>query len=252
MKPPLALQLYTVRELLAQDFIGTMEKIAAIGFVGVETAFFEDISLNRAAQVIEDLGLQVPAVHCDIALGDKQKDVLELAETFNCQRLVWHGWPQDADYSSVEGVKRLAERYNGANSVARANGCSFGIHNHWWEFEEVEGTYPYQILLAEMDESIFFEVDTYWVKVAGSDPAKIVKELGERAPLLHLKDGPGKKDEPKLAAGTGVMDFPTILQNAEAPEWLIWEMDDCAADMLVAVEQSYQYLTEQGLAKGKV
>lgn len=251
MTPPLALQLYTVREHLAQDFIGTMEKVAAMGFVGVETAFFEDISLNHAAEVIKDLDLQVPSVHCSIPLGDQEKEVLELAEAFDCQRLVWHGWPQDADYSSVEGIKRLAKRYNKANEVAKAHGCSFGIHNHWWEYELVEGQYPYQVLQLEMDESIFFEVDTYWVKTAGLNPVDVVTELGNRVPLLHLKDGPAQKDHLKLAAGSGVMDFPAIAQSAKAAEWLILELDDCATDMLNAVEESYQYLTQQGLAKGK-
>ena len=228
-----------------------MEKIASLGFVGVETAFFEGVNVNQAAQVFRDLELVVPAIHCDIPLGDKQKEVLELATTFESERLVWHGWPQDEDYSTLEGIKRLAKRYNEANEVARANGYSFGIHNHWWEFEKTEGHYPYQILLAEMEDSIFFEVDTYWVKTAGLNPADVVAELGARAPLLHLKDGPAQKGQPMMAAGQGVMDFPAIVQNAKAPQWLILEMDECATDMLEAVEESYLYLTKQGLAKGK-
>ncbi len=252
MTPPLALQLYTVRDLLAQDFAGTMQKIATMGFVGVETAFFEGITPTEAARVFKDLDLVVPAIHCDIPVGVKEKEVLELAATFDCDRLVWHGWPQDADYGSIEGIKRLAKLYNQANDVAKANGCRFGIHNHWWEFELVEGQYPYQILLAEIDESIFFEVDTYWVKTAGVDPVDVVAELGDRAPLLHLKDGPALKGQAMLAAGSGVMDFPAIVERAKAPEWFILEMDECATDMLQAVGESYAYLTQQGLAKGKI
>lgn len=251
MTPPLALQLYTVRDLLAQDFRGTMEKVAAIGFFGVETAFFETIGISEAAQILKDLDLAVPSVHCDIPLGDKQEEVLELAAAFKSERLVWHGWPQDGDYATLEGIKRLAERYNKANEVTRANGLSFGIHNHWWEYERVEDHYPYQVLLAEMDDSIFFEVDTYWVKTAGLNPADVVAELGARAPLLHLKDGPAEKSKPMMAAGKGVMDFSSILQNATEPDWLILEMDECATDMLEAVEESYHYLTKQGLARGK-
>ena len=102
-----------------------------------------------------------------------------------------------------------------------------------------------------MEDSIFFEVDTYWVKTAGLNPADVVAELGARAPLLHLKDGPAQKGQPMMAAGQGVMDFPAIVQNAKAPQWLILEMDECATDMPKAVEESYLYLTKQGLAKGK-
>ena len=243
MTPPIALQLYTVRELLAQDFHGTMEQVAAMGFVGVETAFFENVTPSQAAEAFTDLDLVVPAVHCEVPLGEKREEALELAATFGCRRLVWHGWPQDVDYSTVEGIKRLADRYNHANDVARANGCSFGIHNHWWEFEAVEGHYPYQILRAEMDDTIFFEVDTYWVKTAGLDPTAVVAELGDRVPLLHLKDGPAKKGQPMLAAGQGVMDFPAIIESATHSEWFILEMDECATDMLAAIQQSYRYLT---------
>ncbi len=254
MLPPIALQLYTVRNLLTDQFMPILEKIAEIGYVGVETAFFADkITLKQAAQIFKDLDLKVPAIHSEIPLGDHEKAVLEEAAIFGSQRIVWHGWPQDADYGSVDGIKRLAERYNQGNAVAQTNGYRFGIHNHWWEFEMVEGQYPYQILAAEMDPSIFFEVDTYWVKRAGCDPVAVVTELGSRAPILHIKDGPAVKDQPMLAVGQGRMDFPAILQAAgEHVDWLIIEMDECATDMMTAVEVSYRYLVAQGLGRGKV
>lgn len=131
MIPPIALQLYTLRDQLANDFVGVMKKVAEIGFVGVETAFFPDhISFTEAAKIIRDLGLEIPAAHCEIPLGDQQEPVLAQAAALGCDYLVWHGWPQDADYGTVAGVKRLAERYNQANEVAIAHGYRFGIHNH--------------------------------------------------------------------------------------------------------------------------
>jgi len=249
MIPAIALQLYTVRDLLREDFTGTMEKIATMGYTGVETAFFESISLKEAARVFRDLNLEVVAIHCDIPVADKEKEVFEQAALFECDRLVWHGWPQAEAYASVEGINSLVQLYNQANSNAKAIGCTFGIHNHWWEFEQVEGRYPYQLLHAEMDESIFWELDTYWVKVAGLDPARVVVELADRAAFLHLKDGPGINDVPKLAVGKGVMDFPAIMKAAKTPDWVIVELDDCATDMLEAVQDSFAYLTQQGLAK---
>ena len=127
----------------------------------------------------------------------------------------------------------------------------FGIHNHWWEFLQVEGRYVYQIMLEHLDPAIFFQVDTYWVQTAGPDPAQVVKELGPRAPLLHLKDGPAVKGKPHTAVGDGVLDFPSIVRAAEGvAEWLIVELDSCATDMLEAVEKSYQYLVGEGLARG--
>jgi len=79
-----------------------------------------------------------------------------------------------------------------------------------------------------------------------------VSELGARVPLLHIKDGPLDKDAPMVAVGQGKMEFePIIRAGAEAVQWLIVELDRCATDMLEAVAQSYDYLTNRGLARGK-
>ena len=254
MKPKLALQLYTVREILKEeDFAGTLEKIAAIGYAGIETAFFDEkTGPAQAAKIFEALGLTVPSAHCELPLGEQKNAVLDLVNTFGCRRMIWHGWPRDDNYNSIEGVKRLADRYNEANAVAKASGLSFGLHNHWWEFEPIEEGYPYQVLLERLEPDIFFEVDTYWVKTAGLDPVKIVAELGQRAPFLHIKDGPAVKGEPMVAVGEGTQDIPAIAEAAGgATEWLVVELDACATDMLEAVEKSYQYLTENNLALGK-
>jgi sugar phosphate isomerase/epimerase len=248
-KPQIALQLYTLRDALAQDFAGTLQRVAEIGYMAVETAFWPDgITVQQAADEIHRAGLSIMAAHVELPLDDQQQPVLDAMATLGCTRAIWHGWPQDPLYSTVDGIKRLAERYNAANAVARAHGLTFGLHNHWWEFEPVAGHYPYQILLQEIDPTIFFEVDTYWVKTAAPrgrpDPAQVVAELGARAPLIHVKDGPAVKGEPMVAVGDGSQDFFKILQAADGHAgWFIVELDQCATDMLVAVERSHRYLT---------
>jgi sugar phosphate isomerase/epimerase len=251
MPPKIALQLYTLRDAFAQDFTGTLERIAAIGYTNVESAFFpEGISVQEAARRIRQAGLTVMAAHCELPLDEQTIPVLEQVATLGCTRMIWHGWPQDPDYGSVDGIKRLAELYNLANAVATTHNLQFGLHNHWWEMEPVEDQYPYQILLQELDPTIFFEVDTYWTKTAGRDPVQIVTEMGERAPLLHIKDGPAVKDQPMVAAGDGTMDIPAIAQAANGhAEWLIVELDACATDMFTAVERSFRYLVNRGIAQ---
>ena len=245
MPPKLALQLYTLRDALAQDFAGTLERIAAISYTAVETAFFpEHISVAQAAHLIQQAGLTIMAAHCELPLDEQTNPVLEQMAALGCQRIIWHGWPQDADYGSLDGVQRLAERYNQANAVAVSNGLRFGLHNHWWEFEPVEDQYPYQLLLKLLDPAIFFELDTYWVKTAGLDPVQVITELGTRAELLHIKDGPAVKGQPMTAVGDGSQDFPAIAAVANGyAEWMIVELDQCATDMFTAVERSFAYLT---------
>ncbi|OQX62506.1 MAG: hypothetical protein B5M51_05990 [Anaerolinea sp. 4484_236] len=128
-----------------------------------------------------------------------------------------------------------------------------GLHNHWWEFEEVDGHIPFYYLLENLDPDIFFEIDIYWAKVAGKDPAKIVADFGDRVSHLHVKDGPartGETDAMQLPAGQGTLNIPAILQAAsDKTEWLIVEFDNCATDILKAVQESYRYLAEDVLAK---
>jgi sugar phosphate isomerase/epimerase len=94
-----------------------------------------------------------------------------------------------------------------------------------------------------VESDVLFQLDTYWAQVAGVDVPALVRKLGKRATLLHLKDGPGKKGKPMLAVGDGMMNVPAILTAAkDFCEWEIVEIDSCASDMLEAVNKSYQYL----------
>lgn len=253
MSVPIGLQLYTLRERMAQDVAGTLRAVAEIGYAGVETAFFEGVSPREAARQLRDLQLTVFSAHTALPVGDDLDGVLRLADDLGCRRIVWHGWPRDPRYDSVAGIMELADLFNAANRNVVAHGLTFGIHNHWWECMPVEGQYPYRILMEQLDPAIFFEPDAYWAQVAGLDPAAFVAELGARAPLLHLKDGPARPDEPMTALGTGVLDLAAIVEaGAGATEWAIVELDEVAGDMLDAVRASYGYMTSHGLGRGRL
>lgn len=250
MSSPIAVQLYTVREALAKDFAGVITKIAEFGYVGVETAGFPGTTPTEAAKLFQDLGLTVCSMHSPLPLGDKKNEVLETAARFNCQRIV-SGSLDRAYYSSVDQIKQACDLLNEANQVAVENGLSIGVHNHWWEYEPVEGQYPYEIMRERIDPAVFMEIDVYWVRVAGFDPVKIVKEWGDRAPLLHIKDGPAIHGFAQLAVGEGIIDTPAVIEAGQGvTEWLIVELDQCDTDMLTAVEDSYTYLVGNGLARG--
>ena len=258
----LSVQLYTVREQIKNDLPGTLKRIREIGFEFVETAFWpEGISLQKAAQYIRDAGLSVSSSHIEIPLGAQKQIMLDTAAAYNCKKMIWHGWPEDKRYSSLEGTMELVSIYNDAGKFAKANGLEFGLHNHWWEYRnKVGGRYVYEVLLESVDKDIFFELDVYWVKVAGQDPAAIVKKFGDRARLLHIKDGPAKwndslpKDnpDPMTAVGKGTQNFPSILKAADGnPEWWVVEMDKTAGDPFDALKESFDYLLDNKMARVK-
>jgi sugar phosphate isomerase/epimerase len=258
----IALQLYTVRNEIEKDMPGTLRRLGAIGLENVETAFWpKNTTLQEAAKNLKDAGLKVCSCHIDIPVGDKKEIMLQTAEAFNCKKMIWHGWPEDKRYSSLDGTKKLIEIYNEAGQFAKANGLEFGLHNHWWEYRNRVGDrFVYEWLLEGVSPDIFFEIDTYWVKVAGQDPAKIVAKFGKRAPLLHIKDGPARwndslpKDnpDPMVAAGKGAQNFPAIVNAAKGnTKWMIIEMDVVATDVYQAIQDSYDYLVKNNFGIGK-
>ena len=83
-------------------------------------------------------------------------------------------------------------------------------------------------------------------------PPAIVAKAGKRAPLLHIKDGPGDKEKAMTAVGDGIVDFPAIVKAAAGnEEWLIVEMDRCDSDLMTAVQRSFEYLKGKGLGRGR-
>jgi sugar phosphate isomerase/epimerase len=251
MSAPIALQLYTLREALAKDFVGGIKKVADIGYVGVETAGFPGTTPQAARKLFDDLGLVVCSAHTQLPVGDKKNEILDTVAVLGCQRIICAALRAETHYQSLAQIEKTCDLVNEAGQNAAERGLSLGMHNHWWEFEQVEGRYRYQALLECLDPAVFFEIDTYWVKAAGLDPVAAVKEMGKRAPLLHIKDGPGVRGQPQVAVGEGVIDVPAVIRAGEgSTEWLIVELDECATDMLEAVEKSYRYLVGQGLARG--
>jgi sugar phosphate isomerase/epimerase len=250
MTPPISLQLYTLRELLAQDFEGTIRKVADMGFVGVETANMFGGSPASAASLFGELGLTVSGAHSPLPLGDQKQEVIDTLGALDCERLIV-AWQPPEKYKSLDGIKSICDTLNEGAAVARAHGFQVGYHNHWFEYQPVENRIPVDVMLEHLDPDVFFEVDVYWVQTAGQDAAEVVRRLGARAPFLHVKDGPCQLEAPMTALGEGVVDIPSVVAaGAGSTEWLVVELDQCATDMLEAVRKSYQYLIEKGLGRG--
>lgn len=250
MTSPLALQLYSVRDAMADDFNGVLERIARTGYVGVELIYvLPGTTTEAAAKHIAGLGLQVCSAHVPAPIGADADRVLDFMNLFGARRII-SGMGID-DFGSVDQVSRICDRYNEAYENARARGLAFGLHNHWMEYQPVDGRPAIDVMLERLDPGIFFELDTYWIKTAGQDPVDVVRRMGQRAPLLHIKDGPAQIEPPMVPLGQGVMDLPGLVDaSAGNAEWLIVELDHCATDMLDAVDASYRYMISNGLAHG--
>ena len=250
MTTPIALQLYTIRDLLAQDFEGTIRKVSDMGYMGVETANMFGDSPASAARLFGELGLTVTSAHGALPLGDHKQEVIDTMGALNCKRLIVP-WQPPEKFKSLDGIRSICESLNEGAAIARAHDLQVGYHNHWFEYELLENRIPIDVMLEQLDPDVFLEVDVYWVQTAGQNPAEVVRRLGPRAPLLHVKDGPCQIEAPMTALGEGVVDIPGVVTaGAGSSEWLVVELDRCATDMMEAVRKSYRYLVGKGLGRG--
>lgn len=238
---PVALQLYSLRESLAADARATIKRVAEMGFVGVEPFGLTRKSAAAQKALFDEFGLQVPSVHAPLHLPARADEALAVAEVLGCERIASGYGPES--YLSLDAVDLTCARFNEAQALAARNGVRYSVHNHWWEFEPVEGEVPYRHMLSALDPAVLFQVDVYWVQAAGLDPVAIVTELGARAETLHLKDGSTVKEDPMTALGTGVVDIRGITEaTRHTAAWWIVELDRCATDMFTAVEESLTFL----------
>jgi sugar phosphate isomerase/epimerase len=238
MAPKIAVQLYTLRDLTKNDYEGVVRQVAAMGYDGVETAGFEGTSVAAAAKLFKELGLTVVGAHSPFPVGTQKNEILDTSAAFGCKYMVVpHIGPKDTE--NMDAIKALCARINEAQANAKERGMTLAIHNHWWEYHLVEGKRAADWMLEMIDPAVLFELDTYWIKVGGTDPAERVRQIGKRAPLLHIKDGPANREAAQTAVGAGTMDFKAILQAGGAnTEWWIMEADRVDGDAFEAVRQS--------------
>ena len=247
---PLSLQLYTLRDQVNGDFPALLRRVAEIGYKGVEFAGLHGVSAAEVAKIVQDLGLAVSSSHTGLPTSETISKLADTEKTLGNTRLVAGFGPDN--FKTLDECRRSADKFQLAAQLAGDEGLTFGMHNHWWEFETVDGHNVYDYLL-DAAPAMFSELDIYWAAYAGQSPAEVIARHKSRLPLLHIKDGSLEKDSAMTAVGSGKVDVkaavgatdPTVLQ------WLIVELDRCDTDMWEAVRQSYTYLTSNGLAEGR-
>lgn len=236
----ISIQLYSIRDV-GLDYETKIRKIAEMGYPAVETAGFPGSSPEKAARLFKELGLVVSGAHVSTPVGENKQEILETLEALGKPPLINTQIGPD-DVITLDAIKALCERLNAGYEVAKASGLVYAIHNHWWEFATVNGRLVHDIMEDLLNPGVLFEIDTYWVKVGGSDPVQLIKKLGKRAPFLHIKDGPVTIEAAQTAVGDGIMDVPAIIKAGQPDAWQVVEMDSCDTDVMVAAKKSYDYL----------
>jgi sugar phosphate isomerase/epimerase len=253
MAAGLSVQLYTLRkEAKAQCLGPVIDRLGKIGYAGVEPAGFGELTPEAFKKRVADAGMVVSSAHVALPDPNKASEVLDQQAAIGNDMIVVPFLPPD-DFKDESAVKRSADKLNAFNVAVKARGARLGYHNHWWEFgtKVVGGQSAHARFFELLDPSVFAEIDIYWAKVGGANPTDVVNSMGDRARLLHIKDGPADGHEsPMVAVGDGVVDIAGVAKASKA-KWHIVELDQCATDMFAAVEKSHRFMTKGGYAAGQ-
>ncbi len=249
--PPISVQLYSLREEAAQDFPSVLRRLGETGFVGVELAGLHGLSPTEFCSIISEAGLTVSSGHIG-GSPDVMLSSLDDFEAIGCTTAVLAYLPPE-NFATLDAVKASAEFINQAYETAATRNITMGYHNHWWEFETIlEGRSAWSYLWDHLAPGVVAELDLYWCLVGGGDPKTVIGELGDRLALLHVKDGPA--NDPKasmVSVGSGSVAISDILGAAPTAQWHVVELDRCDTDMATAVDDSYRFLTTNGLSRGR-
>jgi len=253
----LGVQLYTVRTVLPQKPQDTLNAIRAIGYREVEATY---AGLDGLWPMLQASGLKPVSIHLDsgsVTQGkpDDLSPIFDQLKKRGFQYAVFPYLPEP-ERGGIDVIKAIAEKLNRAGEKCRAAGMSFCYHNHAFEFATEKGATLFQVMLDHTDPKLVaFELDVFWVSVAGLDPAEFLQKLAGRVPLLHLKDKAEgtavmyKESVPPTAfkeVGSGVLDWPKVLRAAAAAKVAHYfvEQDQTPGDPVDSLRQSFGYLSK--------
>ncbi|MFC0674774.1 sugar phosphate isomerase/epimerase family protein [Brachybacterium hainanense] len=237
-----SVQLYSVREALAADPRATLTALREQGFEHVEPFGLLDWA-ERLRPLLPELGLTAPSTHASVIDAEDPARLFGVAAELGVGTVI-DPYRDREQWTSVEGVERTADLLNSLADAAQSAGVRIGYHNHEFEVQtDLEGRTGLEVLAAALDPRIVLEVDTFWVAVGGQDPARLLRALGQRVQLAHLKDGPLNRETAlQTPIGQGEMDVPAILEAAPWLEYGVIEFDDYTGDVLDGIRQSREAL----------
>jgi sugar phosphate isomerase/epimerase len=234
---PIGLQLYSVREMMAKDYEGTLKQISALGYQEVETAGYFDHSSEQVKSAMSAAGLKCVSAHYPYtSLGKDFDKIVAFNKEIGVQNIIC-AFPgikdpsrlKDMSYRTqitsftLDDYRWNADQFNKFGEELKAAGMKFGYHNHTMEFAKQDGVVPFDEMVRLTDpDLVTFEMDCGWVIVGGANPVDYLKRYPSRISMLHVKDfkhveKPASTLEPPPAAelGRGTLDYRPVFEAAK-------------------------------------
>jgi sugar phosphate isomerase/epimerase len=219
---PVGLELFSVRDELMKDEIGTVQAVAKMGYEVVE--FFSPYfswtpeHAKEIRKVLDDLGIKCNSTHN----GWNNFNDANLAKTIELNQIIGSKYPIMASaprMANVDGWKVLGEQMTKVSERLKPLGMATGFHNHQTEWKSTEGPRPMDVLAANTPKEFVLQFDAGTCIEAGADPIAWIKANPGRIKSVHCKDwgaGQGPDRGYRTLFGEGDTPWKAIFEAAEA------------------------------------
>ncbi len=242
--PPLGVQLYTIRSLMARDARRALALAREVGYLEVEFAGYHGHAPRQLANWLGEEGLSAPAAH--VGLQEIGPDINRALDDSEALGHRWLVLPYiNEERRTPDGYARTADELNRAGGIAAERGIRIAYHNHGFEFERLEnGSTGFDILASQTDPaSVDLEIDLHWSAAAGISAAKLFERYPGRYRLCHLKGMAAGRA--MVAVGEGIIDWPAILAlSGLAGMRHFFVEHDAPADPAASIISSFRYLSQ--------
>jgi len=234
-----SIQLYSVRDIINNDFSGTLKKLAEMGYTGVEFAGYGGLSAPEMKDVLTANGLKSVGAHIGIeGLTKRLDEELAYHRVLGTEYIICPFY----NMKTGEDALKLAEILKPVAAKCVGSGFKFAYHNHAHEFDKDGGEYLLDILFKNLPPEAAMELDIYWAAYAGVEPLAYMEKHRDRLKLLHIKQIDNEKKCVDL--DQGVIDFRKIITKAKTlgVEHFILEQEEYAVSSIVSVKNDIDYI----------
>ncbi|KQO18722.1 sugar phosphate isomerase/epimerase family protein [Paenibacillus sp. Leaf72] len=247
-KQVLSLQMYSLRDITESDLLGSLDKVAEIGYKAVEFGGYFHAPARRLKERLDSLGLIAPSAHIPLNFenikkipSDFEKQV-EYANEIGLKYMVVP-WVPVPEVPKMDDIKYLAEILERCAWQTKQQGIKLCLHNHDADWKKVEGKPLYVHLLELVPADLLkAELDLGWIYMAGYDPAEYVKYYSDRLPLVHFKDfQEGRKDTELGRGDVGYTELYEVVKHSGV-KYIIIEQQQFTETSLKSAEMSFHFM----------
>jgi sugar phosphate isomerase/epimerase len=248
----IGLQLYSIRDSMAEDIPATIAAVGEMGYKFVEAANYGDGKIYgmepmEFKNLCESNGLQFLGAHCGQDVPSEEKWEETMAWWDGCiaahkaagVKWIVQPWMGKTGYESLDGLKKYCEYFNEVGEKCNAAGIRFGYHNHDKEFSTVLDGKPVYDWMVELTdpEKVMFELDLYWIIKGGKQPVDYFEKYPGRFELWHIKD------QAEVGA-SGNIDFAAIFAEKEKAgvKYGVVEVEEYNFSSLESSKKSLEFL----------